>query len=157
MRAGLRQDVLWLERLQIHHRQLDRVNGVFHQQAEFGVALHGQAAVEKQRVGVFLAARQLDEIMRAGADGEIGRARVLAGDKTAVAPFKVKGPMGVQHTQAQFFADQHVGHVGIELFGQCQVQGRDKQHRPWQTRQPPEQLPDGLRDQPCFFAHQRLL
>ena len=79
---------------EVEHRQLDRIQRVFDQQPQLGVALGRQAAAEKQRVRVFLAACQQQEIMRAGADGQVGIDGIgarAASRKTGIAPFEIKG------------------------------------------------------------------
>jgi len=50
----------------------------------------------------------------------------------------------IQHAQAQFFAQQHLGDIGRQLFRQRQVQAGDKQHRTRQGGQAAQRFANGF-------------
>ena len=93
--AEARQHLVGRPLLQIEHRQLQRIDRVLDDQAQFGVALHGQAAVEEQRVRVFLALRQAQKVVGIGADGQVGCVLLLGGHKAHPGAGEVKGQAGV--------------------------------------------------------------
>ena len=124
-----RQHLVRRPLLQIEHRQLERIQRVLDHQAQFGVALHGQAAAEEQGVRVFLALRQAQEVMGAGAERQVGGLLFRAGGKALAVPGKVKGQPCIAHMDAQFFVQQQLAHIVGKLFGQHQVERADQQQR----------------------------
>src|SRR3989338_7558879 len=83
--------------LQVEYRQLQGIERILDDQAQLGVALHGEAAAEKNRVRIFLALRQAHEIVGAGTDGQVGGLQPGTCGKALPRPRKVKGQACVAH------------------------------------------------------------
>ena len=86
--------------VEVENGHVHGIQRVLDQQAKFGVTLHGQATVEKQRVRVVLAPGQAQEVVGAGADGEMGLGMGLTGLEMAPLPDEVEAQAGVPHMDA---------------------------------------------------------
>ena len=95
----------------VKHGQLQCIQGVFHHQAQLGVALHDQAAVEEQGVRVLAALGQQQKVLRVGANGQVGLGVGLAGGKALAVPGEIKAQPRIAHADADALAVQEGLHI----------------------------------------------
>jgi hypothetical protein len=101
-------------------------------QAQFGVALHRQAAAEEQRVGVLLALGEQQEVVGRGAERQVrhgGRRERGMGRETLAGPGKVERQARIAHLHPHLPVEQQAAHVGGQVPGQREVERRHQQHR----------------------------
>ena len=90
-------------------------------------------AAEKQRVRVFLAQRQQDEILGAGADGEVGLVCRMACYQALRSEGEVKGNAGVFEDRA---ATRHDGGASVLYFNELTASLRSLKYAIPQGRNP---------------------
>jgi hypothetical protein len=110
---------------------LPAIEQVLQVQPGFGFALDGETALEKERVGVLLPARERGEIRERPADRHVRRTARMP--ESAIDDFEAERERNVLDAQAEAFAREFIEPAGEELAAQ-QLVDREREHLCLQRR-----------------------
>jgi hypothetical protein len=107
-------------------RRIYAVERVFHDEPELGIALDAEPAVEEQRIGIFLAQGEQQELARAGAHRDVRRGAVVARQVAVAADPHLDADARVANVDADHLAPDSLRVPGGERV--AQEQGRQDAH-----------------------------